>query len=110
MLGSDFVIGASPDSKVDDHKGLEIKSVAPHLLVGIKRRGAAGMPVHKAQLQGTMLCGDWDEMDLLLFYTGWPNPPVFKIERDEAYIRGEMLPELERFSFELKRLVEQVRQ
>jgi hypothetical protein len=57
-----------------------------------------------------MLCGDWDEMDLLLFYTGWPNPPVFKIERDEAYIRGEMLPELERFSFELKRLVEQVRQ
>jgi YqaJ-like viral recombinase domain len=106
---AEFVIGCSPDSQVSSRKGLEIKSVAPHLLGPIKDRGAAGFPTgHRAQIHGTMLCCDWDEMDLLLFYTGWPKPPVFTIERDEPYI-GNMKTELEKFDFELKRLVERWR-
>lgn len=109
-LGFSHAIGCSPDSKVSARKGVEFKSVAPHLLVGMKRRRTMGFPpVHRAQLHGTMLCCDWDEMDLVLFYPGWPNPPVFKVERDDAYIDGTLRPELEKFCYELGRLVELAR-
>jgi hypothetical protein len=108
-LGADFVIGCSPDSMVDKCKGLEIKSLAPHLLGEIKDRGAAGFPAqHRAQLQGTMWACDWDEMDLVLFYTGWPNPPVFTMERDDFYI-AKLKEQVERFDYELKLLVERWR-
>jgi hypothetical protein len=108
-LGGDFVIGCSPDSGVTKRKGLEIKSVAPHLLVRGKRRGAGGFPPeHRAQLQGTMWACDWDEMDLVLYFPGWPNPPVFTVQRDDQYI-ARLKDEVERFDYELKRLVEQCR-
>lgn len=108
-LGKDFCCGASPDSQVGQRKGLEIKTMAPHLLGDVKDRGAGGFPTgHRAQIQGTMMVCDWDEIDLVLFYTGWPNPPVFPVERDEAYI-AMLKAELEKFDFELQRLVERWR-
>ena len=108
-LGQDFVIGASPDAQVSARKGLEIKTMAPHLLGEVKDRGAAGFPSeHRAQLQGTMLVAGWDEMDLVLYYTGWPSPPVFTLERDDAYV-ARLKAEIEKFDYELKRLVERWR-
>ena len=108
-LGEDFVIGCSPDSQVDKRKGLEIKTMAPHLLGEIKERGAAGFPLgHRAQLHGTMLCCDWDEMELLLYYTGWPKPPVFSVTRDDHFI-AQLKEQIEDFDYKLKRLVERWR-
>lgn len=109
-LGSDFALGCSPDSQVgDQRKGIEIKSMAPHLLVHVSRQGAAGFPSsHRAQIQGTMLACGWEEMELILFYTGWPNPPTFLLRRDENYIR-RIKDEVERFTYELKMLVKEVR-
>lgn len=105
----DFVVGCSPDSQVDKRKGLEIKTVAPHLLVDVAKRGAGGFPAeHRAQLQGTMLVTGWDEMDLVLYYTGWPRPPVFAVARDDVYI-SRAKAAVEEFYFQLGRLVEQVR-
>jgi hypothetical protein len=76
--------------------------MAPHLLGDVKDRGAAGFPSeHRAQLQGTMWICDWDEMDLVLFYTGWPRPPVFTVRRDEAYIQN-LREQVEKFCWELR--------
>jgi YqaJ-like viral recombinase domain len=108
-LGASFVIGASPDSQVNERKGIEIKSMAPHLLYDAMKRGAAGFPPeHRAQLQGTMRVCGWDQMDLILFYTGWPRPPVFTVDRDEAYIQ-RIDAEVEKFDYELRRMVEEIR-
>jgi YqaJ-like viral recombinase domain len=108
-LGGEFAIGASPDSQVGPHKGLEIKTMRPDLLIGVLERGAAGVPAeHRAQVQGTMLVCDWDEMDLLLFYRGMPANAVFTIVRDDTYI-GQLRNECERFDFEVRGLVEKIR-
>jgi hypothetical protein len=108
-LGNDFKIGASPDSQVSAKKGLEIKSVAPHLLVDVTLKGAGGFPTeHRAQLQGTMFAAGWEQMDLVLYFTGWPRPPVFTVDRDEAYI-ARLKAELELFDAQLQRLVDRVR-
>jgi hypothetical protein len=105
-LGKDFECGASPDSMVNPRKGLEIKTMAPHLLGDLKDRGAAGFPTaHKAQIHGTMLVCDWDEIDLVIYYTGWPKPPIFRVQRDDTYI-AQLKAELEKFDFELQRIVE----
>jgi YqaJ-like viral recombinase domain len=107
-LDGSFVVGCSPDSQVSERKGLEIKSMAPHLLVDVKLRGAGGFPAgFRAQLQGTLRFCGWDEMDLLLFYTGWPNPPVFTVERDESFIR-EIDEKTEKFAYELKQLYNRI--
>ena len=108
-LGEDFVIGCSPDSQVGKRKGLEIKTMAPHLLGDVVVRGAAGFPTgFRAQIQGTMWACDWDEVDLLLYYTGWPKPPVFPVERDDSYI-AKLKEQVELFDYELKMLVERWR-
>jgi hypothetical protein len=107
-LDGSFDIGCSPDSQVGPKKGLEIKTLAPHLLIDVRLRGAGGFPPgFRHQLQGTMRTAGWDEMDLLLFYTGWPNPPVFTVERDEAFIR-EIDEKTEKFAYELKQLFNRI--
>lgn len=109
-FGKPFKFGCSPDSGiVGKRKGLEIKSVRPDLLIDIVDRGAGGFPTeHKAQLQGTMACAGWEEMDLLLFYTGWPDPPVFTVVRSDDYIR-RLEEQLDDFCFKLARMVEKIR-
>lgn len=100
-----FAIGCSPDSQVaGKRKGVEIKTMAPDLLGDVQDRGAGGFPAeHRAQLQWTMWCCDWNEMDLLLYYTGWPNPPIFTMMRDEPYI-AKLKTAAEKFAYELQQL------
>lgn len=108
-LGNDFKIGASPDSQVSAKKGLEVKTVAPHLLGRIKQKGAAGFPTeHRAQLQGTMFVAGWEQMDLVLYYTGWPRPLVFTLDRDDIYI-ARLKDELELFVGQMERLANEWR-
>jgi hypothetical protein len=107
--GTDCIVGASPDSQVGKRKGLEVKTMRPDLLLEVKQRGAAGFPSeHRAQTQGTMLVADWDEVDLLLFYDGRNGPMSlkFNVTRDDAFI-ARLRDELEKFSYELRKLVEQ---
>lgn len=105
----DYIIGASPDAKVGKRKGLEIKTMRPELLFELKRNGAAGPPPQfRAQCQGTMWAADWDELDLLLFYDGRKKPMAlsFTMVRDDAFI-GRLAQEVERFDYDLRKLVEQ---
>lgn len=111
-FGGAFFAGCSPDSKIKGRrKGLEIKSMRPDLLIAVKQRGAAGFPSeHRAQCQGAMFVCDWDEIDLYLGYVGRLGTlsAKFTVVRDEVYIR-QLRDQLERFCYELARMVEQMR-
>jgi len=110
-LGS--YVGASPDSLVEDEKdgegGLEIKTMAPHLLIQHVERGAGVPPEHRAQIHGVMWVGNLNFMDLKLFYKGMPVSPTYRVYRDETYIK-QIKNEVERFDYELSKLVERMRQ
>lgn len=110
-LPSGRFIGCSPDSQVGGRKarkGLEIKSMAAHLVVRLLNGAAGGFPPRfKAQLQGTLLITEWDSIDLLLYSEGM-YAPEFTVGRDEPYIQ-KLKNELEVFDFDLHRLTEKIR-
>lgn len=107
-LPSGRYIGCSPDALIGDKKALEIKTMAPHLMIERLERGA-GMPSeHRAQIHGTMWVGDFDAVDLLLFYSGMPVAPKFTIQRDESFIK-EISNAVEIFDHELHKLVDKIR-
>ena len=101
-LGRKIVVGASPDAKIGPKKGLEIKTLKPTLLIPRIKTGTFPQD-HIAQVQGTMMVCDWDEMVLQLGYRGMPAP-AFTIARDEAYIK-RLREEIERFDWELEKLL-----
>ena len=105
-LGRKIVVGASPDAILAPKKGLEIKTLKPTLLIPHIKNGTFPL-MHRAQLQGTMMVCDWDEMVLLLGYKGMP-PLAFTLERDEAYIK-RLREEIEKFDFELEMLVKDLK-
>lgn len=102
------MIGCSPDALVGKSKGLEIKTQAPHLMIEQLIKGSAMPTEHRAQVHGTMLVAELDEMDLMLFYDGMPVSPKFTIGRDEAYCK-EIAGAVEIFGYELASLVEKIR-
>ena len=106
-LGREIVIGASPDAQVDDARGLEIKTLALHLMIAQQRRGTFPQE-HFAQVHGTMLVTDWTENDLLLFFDGMPSAPRFRALRNEAWI-AKMRNEIEAFDWELEKIVKDYR-
>lgn len=107
-LPSGRYFGASPDGLVEDRKALEIKTMRPDLMIERLERGA-GMPLeHRAQVQGTMLVGGLEEVDLLLYYRGMPLMPTYTVTRDEAYCR-ELRRAIEVFDWELHQMVERIR-
>lgn len=107
-LPSGRYAGCSPDALIGDRKALEIKTMAPDLMIERLEKGAGMPPEHKAQCQGTLWIGDFQEVDLLLFYSGFPVAPKFTVMRDETYIR-ELANAVEIFEFETRRLVEKIR-
>lgn len=110
-LGSNFLIGCSPDAIVPKRrKAVEVKTMNPDLLIEAALKGAAGFPTeHRAQVQGTMLVLDYESVDLILFYRGWRAPLKFEVKRDDAYI-AKLTDALERFDYELQDLVKRVKQ
>ncbi|OFX05677.1 MAG: hypothetical protein A3E78_03245 [Alphaproteobacteria bacterium RIFCSPHIGHO2_12_FULL_63_12] len=102
-----LVIGASPDALVGARGGLEIKTMAPHLLIRqIERAVAPGE--HRPQVQGTMWVCDLDHVDLVFFYRGRLTGPKYRIERDETFI-AQLRNEVEVFDHQLKKLVAKIR-
>jgi hypothetical protein len=107
-LPSGRYIGASPDGLIGNRKALEIKTMRPDLMIERLERGSLGMGEHRAQVQGTMLVGDLEEVDLKLFYRGMPVSPTATIYRDEAYCI-DLRKAIEVFDFELDQLVQKIR-
>lgn len=107
-LPSGRYFGASPDGLIGNRKALEIKTMRPDLMIERLERGAAGVTDHRPQVQGTMLAGDLEEVDLMLFYSGMPIAPTVTVYRDETYCR-EVRRAVEVFDFELNQLVDKIR-
>lgn len=106
-LGREIVVGASPDSQVGPRRGLEIKTMAPHLLIAQMKRGTFPSE-HRAQVHGTAFVADWDEMDLQLFYEDMPVAPKYRVQRDEAYVK-QIVQEIERFDYDLEMLLKDLK-
>ena len=100
--------GCSPDALIGNRKALEIKTLAPHLMIERLETGAGAPNEHRAQVHGTMWIADLEEVDLLLYYEGMPVAPKFTIRRDETYI-AELAKAVERFEYETRMLVEKIR-
>jgi YqaJ-like viral recombinase domain len=107
-LPSGRYFGSSPDGLIGKRKALEIKTMRPDLMIEQLERGAAGVTKHRPQVQGTMLVGDLDEVDLIIFFSGMPVAPTVTIYRDETYCR-EIRRAVEVFDFELNQLVDKIR-
>lgn len=101
-------VGCSPDGLIGERKALEIKTMAPDLMIERLERGAGLPPEHRAQVHGTMWVADLEEVDLLLFYRGMPVNPTFTVRRDETFIR-EIARAVETFEYETRSLVEKIR-
>lgn len=100
-------VGCSPDSLVGEKRGLEVKTMAPHLMIELIHSGR--VPVeHRAQIQGTCWVAGLDVVDLMIFYRGMPVTPTFEFVRDEAYI-ALLAEQVEIFQWELDKIVERVR-
>lgn len=109
LLPSGRWVGCSPDGLMAKRRrGLEIKTMAPHLMIDRLIKGAAMPPEHRAQVFTTMWIAGLDEVDLLLFYEGMPVAPKFTVERDEKYIK-EISDATEVFDHDLAKLVKRIR-
>ena len=100
--------GCSPDSLVGFDGGLEIKTAKPEVLIPLLLKGPQAWPQeHKAQIQGNLWVCERNWWDLSIY---WPKMPPYiaRIYRDEIFI-ADMCKEIERFNFELVRLVKQLR-
>lgn len=98
--------GGSPDALIGDDGVLEIKTAAPHILIGYIE--ADKFPSeHIAQCQGNLWVSGRDWLDLVVY---WPKMPTFikRIERDPVYIAG-LSKAVDEFNVELVALVKRVR-
>lgn len=99
--------GASADGLVGFDGGVETKTMRPDLMIPLLVRGARMPMEHRAQVHGNMLVWERDWWDFKVF---WPSMPDFtvRVQRDDTYIK-QLHGEIERFNYELKKLVEQLR-
>lgn len=107
-LPNGIIVGCSPDALVDDDGALEIKTMAPHLLIEQMVRGGGPPPAFRAQLHGNLWVLERRWIDLQLFYRGMPTAPKFKVGRDDVFIR-EISEAVEVFDYELRKLVEKIK-
>lgn len=97
------VVGCSPDSFIGTDGVLEIKTMTPALLVELCETGRFPTE-HRAQCHGTLWITGRRWVDLKIFYSGYPESPTFRIERDEIYIR-EISDAVEVFCWDLANIV-----
>ena len=98
--------GASPDSLVGDVGMLEIKTQAPHLLIGTIEDGRVPSE-HIAQIQGNLWVFEREWMDVLIYFSGMPEFRA-RVPRDDRYIDGTLAPAVRRFIDDLEELVERM--
>lgn len=107
-LPSGRFVGCSPDGLIGKRKALEIKTMAPHLMIALLERGAGLPPEHRWQVFGTMWVADLEEVDLMLYYRGMPVAPKFTVLRNMEAIK-EISDATEVFDHELNKLVARIR-
>ena len=95
--------GASPDALVGDDGLLEIKTAAPHVLIGHIEAGKFPTE-HFAQVEGQMWVSERQWCDLLIY---WPGMAPFQARaaRDDDWIDRVLAPDVQRFIDELDDLV-----
>jgi YqaJ-like viral recombinase domain len=99
--------GASPDGILGFDGGLEIKTAKADVLIPMLQRPAAMPPEHRAQIQANLWICERDWWDLTIYCHRLMPALDVKIYRDEAFIK-EMSGQVERFNWELKKLVNQL--
>jgi hypothetical protein len=99
--------GCSPDSLIGTDGGLEIKTAAPHILIGHIIKGTFPAE-HRAQCQGNMWVADRQWWDLMIY---WPKmtPFVIRAQRDSDYI-ATLAGAVKDFNAELHDIVARVRE
>jgi hypothetical protein len=101
--------GASPDGLLGFDGGLEIKiATEAHILIPMLQRPAAMPSEHRAQIQGGMWICERSWWDLTIYHHRSMPAVDIRIYRDESYIQ-QLSNEIERFNFELRRLIESLR-
>lgn len=99
--------GCSPDGLVGFDGGLEVKTADAHVLIPMLSRPTLP-PEHRAQVQGAMWICERQHWDLTVYcHRSMPAVDV-RVYRDELYIK-ELSNQVERFNFELRRIVESLR-
>lgn len=98
--------GCSPDSLVGDKGMVEIKTAAPHILIGHIIKGTFPAE-HKAQCQGALWIAEREWIDIAVY---WPKmtPFIKRATRDDAYI-ADLEKAVATFNEELAETVERVR-
>jgi hypothetical protein len=101
--------GCSPDGLINFDGGLEIKiATEAHVLIPMLQRPASMPPEHRAQIFGNMMVLERERWDLTIYHHRAMPAVDVTVYRDEGYIK-QLSNEIERFNFELKKLVEQLR-
>lgn len=98
--------GCSPDALIGSAGMLEIKTAAPHILIGTLTRD--GFPAeHVAQCQGALWIAEREWIDIAVYH---PRLPLFtkRAVRDEVYIR-DLARAVDAFNAELSAVVDRVR-
>lgn len=106
-LDSNLVVGCSPDGMITSQKRIvQIKTMQPDLLVALVDGGRFPSE-HRWQCHGELWVSGFEECDLMIYWPGFPNPPSWTIERDEATCR-QIENEVEKFNWELRELVKRI--
>ena len=96
-------VGYSPDGLVGDRGLLEIKSMAPHILIEWWEAGVMP-PEHHPQVQGGLWIAERDWLDFRGYWPGM-KPLEVRIERDDEYIDRTLEPAVQIFRDELEAMV-----
>lgn len=110
QLPSGRYVGCSPDGLMDKRKkGLEIKTMASHVLARHLDSGAASLPPeHRWQVHGTMWICELEEVHLRIYSKGYKMSPQYKVRRDETIIK-EISNAVEVFDHEVNLVVQKAR-
>lgn len=100
-------VGCSPDGLIGEDGGIEIKSVAPHLLIPILESGEFPSE-HRAQVQGSLWVTGRKYWECVAFFPGMP-PFKVRAEREDRYI-AELAVAVKEFNAELDALVARYKQ
>lgn len=101
--------GASPDGLIGFDGGLEIKiATEAHVLIPMLQRPASMPPEHRAQIQGNIWVCEREWWDLTIYHHRLMPAVDVRIYRDDHFIK-ELSNEIERFNFDLRRLVESLK-
>lgn len=98
-------MGCSLDGAIDEDGAIEIKSVAPHLLIDVLLTGQIPEE-HIPQVQGQLLITGRKWCDFVAYYTGMPMM-IVRVHKDPEYCR-ELYTEITKFNVELDQIVKKI--